>query len=116
MQEVLRLKKIEEKKEIDEQIKQGNLLVGSPGSKRDNYINELSEINYAISGALSVRNGQTVLSAYTYNKGSSGKIKAEDIEKLDKKCQRMIFEKEEQYIENEQKLKREDDELADLEM
>ena len=58
MQEVLRLKKIEEKKEIDEQIKQGNLIMGSPGSKRDNnYINELSEINYAISGALSVRNG-----------------------------------------------------------
>jgi hypothetical protein len=36
MQEVLRLKKIEEKKEIDEQIKQGNLIMGSPGSKRDN--------------------------------------------------------------------------------
>jgi len=32
--------------------------MGSPGSKRDNnYINELSEINYAISGALSVKNG-----------------------------------------------------------
>ena len=43
------------------------------------------------------------------------KVKGEDIEKLEKKCQRMIYEKEEKYLENEHKLKFEYQELQGLE-
>ena len=42
-------------------------------------------------------------------------LSANDIEKLEKKCQKMIYEKEEKYIENEQKLKEEDLYLQKLE-
>ena len=45
-----------------------------------------------------------------------GKVRPEDIEKLEKKCQRMIFEKEDKYIENETALKRDDDEILELEL
>jgi len=45
-----------------------------------------------------------------------GKVRPEDIEKLEKKCQRMIFEKEDKYIENESALKQDDDEILELEV
>ena len=58
MQEVIRLKKIEEKKEIDEQLKSGILLVGSPGSKRKQ-MQEMSEggLGFGLGGAMSAKHG-----------------------------------------------------------
>lgn len=44
MQEVLRLKKLEEKNEIDQQILRGELHYGSPSSKKKNLTNDISEI------------------------------------------------------------------------
>jgi len=35
-------------------------------------------------------------------------LKLEDIEKLEKKCQRMIFEKEDKFLDTEETLKKED--------
>ena len=46
---------------------------------------------------------------------SGGKVRPEDLDKLEKKCQRMIFEKEDKYLANEEKLRQEDAELTDLE-
>ena len=95
MNEVLRLKKIEEKNEIDEQIKLGYLDIGSP--KRNKlHSNEVSELGFGIGGtnALSARNGATGLSLYNMSSKDSilnqlspgGKVRPEDIEKLEKKC------------------------------
>jgi len=56
MNEVIRLKKIEEKKEIDEQLKSGILLVGSPGSKRKQ-MQEMSDFGFALGGAMSAKHG-----------------------------------------------------------
>ena len=49
MQEVIRLKKIEEKKEIDRQVESGYLLVGSP-DKRDRSLNYEHEIRSMMEG------------------------------------------------------------------
>lgn len=123
MKEVIRLKKLEEKREIDNQLNQGLLLVGSPDIKKnridiaygDSTVrNELSDIANQIGGT-SARGGSILRSS----KDSSGmspsrlatKVRTEDIEKLEKKCQRMIFEKEDKFLENEHKLKDEDQQL-----
>ena len=45
---------------------------------------------------------------------SGGKVKAEDIEKLEKKCQRMIFEKEDKYLSTEDKLKHEENNVDEI--
>mmetsp|Transcript_30532 Transcript_30532/g.46806 ORF Transcript_30532/g.46806 Transcript_30532/m.46806 type:complete len:82 (-) Transcript_30532:411-656(-) len=44
-----------------------------------------------------------------------GKVKEEDIGKLEKQCQRMIFEKEDKFLTNEEKLKTEEKNLLTLE-
>ena len=62
MNEIIRLKKIEEKKEIDEQLKSGVLLVGSPKSKRAQAQQEMSDFGFGLGGALSGRHGITGLS------------------------------------------------------
>ena len=47
--------------------------------------------------------GQTtqVMNSTSMRNSSIAKLKFEDIDKLEKKCQRMIYEKEEKYLENE---------------
>ena len=44
-----------------------------------------------------------------------GVVKPEDIEMLEEKCLRMIFEKEDKYINNEEKLKAEEKDILNLE-
>lgn len=70
MQEVIRMKKLEEKREIDNQLNQGILLVGSPDIKKnriditygDNAVrNELSDIANPIGGT-SARGGSILRS------------------------------------------------------
>ena len=128
MNEVLRMKKLEEKREIDHQLNQGILLVGSPDIKKnridiaygDNSVrNEISDIANQVGGGTSARGGSILRSSKDSGpRGASlspsrtgAKLKTEDIEKLEKKCQRMIFEKEDKFLENEQKLKQEDQQL-----
>ena len=103
MQEVLRLKKIEEKAEIDNQIEQGILEVGSirsPMGKRN---------KSRLADNMSERSHYTKVSLLNQIPNlTSPKIKADQITQLEKQCQRMIFEKEDKYLENEAKLKNED--------
>ena len=54
MQEVIRLKRIEEKKVIDEQVESGYLLVGSP-DKKDRSLNREHEIRSMADGLRSKR-------------------------------------------------------------
>jgi hypothetical protein len=83
----------------------------------------MSELGFGIGGGLSARNGVTGLSINNMSSKESilhqlspgGKVRPEDIEKLEKRCQRMIFEKEDRYVANEDKLKVQDTELTDLE-
>ena len=105
MNEVLRLKKVEEKNEIDEQIKLGYLDIGSPRRNKQNS-NAMSELGFGIGGALSARmDNLSSKESFLHQLSPGGKVKPEDIEKLEKKCQRMIFEKEDKYVGNEDKLK-----------
>lgn len=83
--------------------------------------NELSDIAGKIGGGTSARGGSILRSSNgdttrVSPSRLSTKLKNEDIEKLEKKCQRMIFEKEDKFLENEQKLKNEDQQLQDLEV
>lgn len=129
MNEVLRLKKIEEKREIDRQVEAGVLTVGSP-DRRERSLNRESEVralsvasgsfyNVSIRKFSSPKHFDSVLSEIVGEGGAGAlgdltanvKLKQEDIEKLEKKCQRMIFEKEDKYLDTEQKLKAEDAEL-----
>ena len=57
MQEVLRLKKLEEKNEIDQEILRGELHYGSPQSKNKNLTTEISDLGISpnITQALSGR-------------------------------------------------------------
>lgn len=84
--------------------------------------NEASEIGFGIGGPVSARNGAISLNnisskdSILHQLSPGGKVRNEDIEKLEKKCQRMIFEKEDKYVANEDKLKIQDEELTELEL
>lgn len=77
----------------------------------------MSELGFGIGGALSARmENFSSKESFLHQLSPGGKVKPEDIEKLEKKCQRMIFEKEDKYVGNEDKLKAQDQELSELEL
>lgn len=79
----------------------------------------MSDIGAALSarGAGSLRAGTNAsrLHQLSPSMGASPKLKKEQIAQLENQCQRMIFEKEDKYLETDQKLKEEDQQLLDLE-
>ena len=72
----------------------GNQLVPGGGMSHDNH-----------SILRSSKDNTTHINPSSIRHSGSAKMKIDDVEKLEKKCQRMIYEKEEKYLENEQKLK-----------
>ena len=130
MQEVIRLKKLEERREIDRQVNQGLLMIGSPdikkyrneGNSHKSMRHELSEIANHLASNRSQHRGESILRSSQDNDHNSSspyshqaKLKHEDILNLESKCQRMVFEKDDQFLENEKKLKNEDLALRNLE-
>lgn len=104
MTEIMRQKKIEEQKhELDQNAAEANSL-----GVKDN-----TEIDAVLSarGGTSIRGENKSVSLMKQPAPSMNpttKIKYEQVHQLEKKCQRMIFEKEDKYVATEQKLKEED--------
>lgn len=97
MQDVIRLKRLDERKEVNRQYE---ALSAGRGATEN--------ISEDVDGMLRNIDG---LSRMT----SRDKLRPEDIQQLEDKCQRMIFEKEDKYIEIESKLKQEDERILALE-
>ena len=102
MQEVIRLKKLEERREIDNQVSQGLLLIGSPDIKKnrievsfgENSVrNELSDIaNHIGVKTGSHRRGGSILKGSHDDSSKMSpsrfntKLKPKDLAKLEEKC------------------------------
>ena len=91
MNEILRLKKLDERKQ---QIALNN---GKPESRLE------SKSTNRFAGKI------------LGNKNNFSRLKIEHVEKLEQHCQRLIYEKEERVVENESTLKQEDQQIQDLE-
>ena len=105
MTEIMRQKKIEEEQSKKHEFDQN---AAEAKTVKDN-----TEIDAVLSarGGTSVKGANTSVSLLKQPAPSINpqtKIKYEQVHQLEKKCQRMIFEKEDKYVATEQKLKDED--------
>lgn len=103
------MKRLEERNEVDREVDAGFLLLGSPDRKqRTKVLESMSEIRSS-RGSLKL---DDVLSNVSKLEPFLMKLKFEDIEQLEQSCQKMIFEKEDKFMDTENKLKEEEDQIA----
>ena len=112
MQEVIRMKKVEERNEVDREVDAGFLLLGSPDRKQRKQALESMSERKSSRGSLKL---DDVLSSVSKLEPFLMKLKPEDIEHLEQSCQKMIFEKEDKFVDTENKLKEEEDQIAAME-